>query len=113
MPALMIASSMKKNRLSRIGADSSRPQAPLSFSPCARVGAACAIGWPPLPMATSSAAAAKPRTAAPTNAPRQPHCICIISRVTGATAEPSMPAKVCIEKAWPMWRAGTCCDSKA
>ena len=31
----------------------------------------------------------------------------------GVTAEPSMPAKVCTEKAWPMRSDGTWCDSSA
>jgi hypothetical protein len=40
-------------------------------------------------------------------APRQPHWLCMISRLTGATAEPSMPAKVWMENAWPMRSPGT------
>ena len=40
-------------------------------------------------------------------APRQPHRLCIASNVAGATAEPSMPAKVCTEKLWPMRSDGT------
>ncbi len=46
-------------------------------------------------------------------APRQPHRLCIIKRLAGATADPSMPANVCTEKAWPMRSDGTWCDSIA
>ena len=60
-----------------------------------------------------TAAAMTPSTPAPMKAPRQPHTLCIIKQAGGATAEPSMPAKVCTEKACPMRSAGTCCDSIA
>ncbi len=113
MPPLIIASSTKKTRLSRIGADSSnrQPAAALSVSAC---GAGAGVFGSALSRtASSTAATAKPRMPAPMKAPRQPHRLCIISRLAGATADPSMPAKVWNEKAWPMRSDGTWCDSSA
>src|SRR6266516_3247952 len=54
-----------------------------------------------------TAAAKTPSSAAATNAPRQPTRSCSSSKAGGATADPSMPAKVWIENACPIRWAET------
>src|SRR6187401_12250 len=104
---------MKNARLSRIGAERSRRQPASDDSEVERVPA-FAVTVTPSRTSKSKSATAKPSTPAPIKAPRQPHDeLCIIKRLAGATAEPSIPAKVCNEKACPMRSDGTCCDSKA
>ncbi len=94
MPPVIIASSMKKTRLSRMaGVISSRHPVAVKAPPV-RAGAANAGATACPRTASRSIATAKPRMPAPMKAPRQPHRLCIVSRLTGATAEPIIPAKL-------------------
>src|SRR5262249_36670792 len=100
----------KEARLSTIGADSnSRHPTVVLFA--LRVDAEFTRTVEESRIAKSRAATAMPSAPAPIKAPRHPHWLCIMSALAGATAEPSIPAKVCTEKACPMRSDGTCCDS--
>ena len=61
----------------------------------------------------ATAATASPSTADAMNAPRQPTTPFRNRRDAGATALPTMPAKVWIEKARPVRSSDTCCDNSA
>ena len=89
---------MKKNKLSRIGADINSCHAVCVVASAALPGSvrlAAATGSSRTIIST--AATASPNRPAPMKAPRQPHRFCMIKRLAGVTAEPSRPANVWIE----------------
>src|SRR5262245_59937853 len=88
---------MKNARLSRIGADMSRRQPTSGEFEAARV-LAFAAGVDPSRTNKRKNTTAKPSKPAPMNAPRQPHELCIINRLAGATAEPAFRQRCATKK---------------